>query len=111
MTADSQTRQRDLLASGLLLLITPVVAFGLVLPSHDYAGSGGALEGMVTSDALLVSTMLAAFSLIVAIAPILLRPRKVVLPMAVAILLVATWNLGRCLSYYWFESELIHRYG
>lgn len=105
-------RARDIVAIVGVAISVPFALVGLLLPSHDYAGLGDPrMAQLVDRDTLLVSFLITAFAACVAALPLALWPRAVIRAVAACVLLLALWNLGRVLSYYWWRSELVFCHG
>jgi hypothetical protein len=105
MRSAGETRQRIAVVG--LVVAVPLAVLGLVLPFHDYAGMGAALDDTVTSDSLLVSTLLVVPTAVVALIPVLARPRRLPLALALLVLGLAVFNLIRVVSYFWWRSDLV----
>ena len=96
-------------AEATLITIALLLAmFGLLLPFHDYAGSGSpVLDEAVSSDSLGASTFIAAVAVMVAGAALMVVWRNSLRWLAVPVLAVAVVNLGRLLYIPLFASERI----
>ena len=114
-TAGTAVRRPGDVAAGSLLVLTGLVGLvGLLLPVHDFAGTGDAhLEAIVSRDGLLLATVIAVpatvISLFLLVAYVAWRSRAEWL--AAGVLALCGYNLARCLEYYYLHPELIHPYG
>lgn len=97
---------RDLAALIVVIVALLMSSFGLLLPSHDYTGIDG-LDGMVSRDSRLASTLFASFTLAVAAMPLLARPVRWVRIAATFVLALALYNFVNCASYYLWRSDLV----